>query len=106
MFILSNFLITIARILEIIGSAIPWLNWIIVIRALLSWVNPDPFNPIVQFFHRVTEPLLEPFRRLVPIHKIGIDVSPLLAILALWILQAVIYNFFVATLLQMAAKLA
>ena len=58
--------------------------WIILIRALLSWVNPDPHNPIVRFLVIVTEPVLKPLRRLVPPHKLGgIDLSPLLAILIL-----------------------
>ena len=58
--------------------------WIILIRALLSWVNPDPRNPIVRFLVAVTEPVLKPLRKLVPPQKLGgIDLSPLLAILTL-----------------------
>ena len=58
--------------------------WVIVIRALLSWVNPDPYNPIVRFLTLVTEPVLRPLRKLVPPRKLGgLDLSPLLAILVL-----------------------
>ena len=49
--------------------------WIIVIRALLSWVNPDPWNPIVRFLYQVTEPVLRPIRQRLP--AAGIDFSPL-----------------------------
>jgi YggT family protein len=57
--------------------------WIIIARALISWVSPDPFNPIVRFLHRATEPVLRPIRRRMPMYQIGLDLSPLVAILAL-----------------------
>ena len=64
MFIAGNVLQAIATILD----TILWLYmWVIVIRALISWVNPDPWNPIVQFFDRVTEPVLSQIRRRLPI---------------------------------------
>jgi len=55
--------------------------WAIIIRALLSWVSPDPHNPIVRFLERLTEPALKPIRALLPPHRIGIDLSPLIAVL-------------------------
>jgi YggT family protein len=54
MFVLSNFIMSIAKVLDIV---ITLLYWMIIIKALISWVNPDPFNPIVQFLQRATEPL-------------------------------------------------
>jgi YggT family protein len=58
--------------------------WIILVRALISWVNPDPYNPIIRFLVLVTEPVLRPLRKILPPHKLGgIDVSPILAILIL-----------------------
>jgi YggT family protein len=59
--------------------------WIIIIRALVSWVNPDPWNPIVRFLHQVTEPVLRPIRRRLPYS--GIDFSPLVVILGIYFLQ-------------------
>ena len=56
MFILGNFVYSVAHLLE---ALITILYWLIIVRALISWVNPDPFNPIVQFLHRVTEPMLD-----------------------------------------------
>ena len=50
-------------------------NLIIIIRALISWVNPDPFNPIVRFLYRATEPVLRPIRRKLPTYQIGLDLS-------------------------------
>ncbi len=56
-FVLSNFVVACARMVELLLSI---LYWLILIRALISWVNPDPFNPVVQFLSRVTEPILQP----------------------------------------------
>jgi YggT family protein len=98
MFVLSNFLAAVARILDI---ALTLYMWIIIGRAIISWVNPDPYNPIVRFLHTVTEPVLSPIRRRLPIYFGGIDFSPILVILAIIFLQ----TFLVQTLLQMAGRL-
>ena len=98
MFVLGNFISAIAVILSYILTA---LNWLIIIRALLSWVSPDPFNPIVSFINTVTEPLLAPFRRIIPSYKIGIDLSPIFALLFLWFLKLFVVN----TLFGIAARL-
>ena len=82
MFVIANFLKALALIL---GAILDIYFWIILIRALLSWVNPDPFNPIVQFLEKVTEPVLAPIRRVVP--PMGIDFSPLIAALAIYFLK-------------------
>lgn len=72
-------------------DAILWLltglQWIVIIAALVSWVNPDPRNPIVRFLWGVTEPLFRPFRRLLPPSRTGgIDLSPLLVLLIIYLL--------------------
>ena len=77
------------------------LWWFVIIRALLSWVNPDPYNPIVQFIERSTEWILAPFRQLIPSYRIGIDVSPILAILFLYFLKI----FLIQTLTELALRL-
>ena len=97
MFVEKNFLFAVARILDIALSA---YMWILIIRAVLSWVNPDPYNPIVQFLVRSTEPVLRPVRRLLPLAG-GIDFSPLVVILGLVFLQ----QFLVPSLLQLAWRL-
>ena len=60
--------------------------WIIIVRALLSWVNPDRYNPIVRFLYQVTEPVLRPIRRRLPM-RMGLDLSPLIVILVIKVLQ-------------------
>jgi YggT family protein len=72
--------------------------WIIIARALISWVNPDPYNKIVIFLYRVTEPVLRPIRRIIPRHSLPIDFAPLVVLLIIIFLQ----SFLVKTMLQMA----
>ena len=98
MFVLGNFIQALAQVL---GFVLDALWWLIVIRALLSWVSPDPYNPIVQFIERTTEPILQPLRQLIPVYKIGIDISPILAILILYFLK----SFAVQTLIGIGARL-
>jgi YggT family protein len=60
----------------------------VIIAALISWVNPDPRNPIVRFLHAVTEPMFRPFRKLIPPYKTGnIDLSPLFVILVIYLVR-------------------
>ena len=98
MFVISNLLIALARILDI-GLSV--YMWIIIGRAVVSWVNADPCNPIVRFLHSVTEPVLSAVRRNLPVSYSGFDFSPILVILVIVFLQ----SFVVQTLLQLAARL-
>src|SRR5262245_48517094 len=82
MFVARELLLTVAWLVEYLLYA---YMWIIVIRALISWVNPDPWNPIVRFLYQVTEPVLRPIRRRLP--NTGIDFSPLVVILGIYFLQ-------------------
>ena len=78
--------------LKAVAETVGWLlsayMWAIIIRALISWVNPDPWNPIVQFLQRITEPVLGPIRRRLPTRQLGLDLSPLVAVLAILFLQS------------------
>ena len=98
MFLLGNFLMALSQILNVVLNI---FMWIIIIRALISWVNPDPYNPIVQFLHKVTEPVLYPIRRAIPISGIGIDFSPIIVFLIIIFLQ----NFLVQTLIDFSRML-
>jgi len=84
MFIAGNILEGIATILD----TILWIYmWIIIIRALISWVNPDPWNPIVQFLQRATDPVLYQIRKRLGMGSMGFDFSPIIAILLIMFLQ-------------------
>lgn len=98
MFVLGNFIVALAKIIDI---ALSIYMWIIIIRALISWVNPDPYNQIVQFLYRVTEPVMAPVRRWIPLRGMGIDFSPIAIILAIIFLQ----TFLVRSMIELAAYL-
>jgi YggT family protein len=98
MFILGNLVAALARIIDILLT--PYM-WVIVIRAVLSWVNPDPYNPIVRILYQLTEPLLARIRRWIPLRGIGIDLSPMVILLAIVFLQA----FLVPSLHELAGSL-
>ena len=98
MFLISNFLFALAKLVDFVLAA---YMWIIIGRAILSWVNPDPYNPIVRFLHDVTEPVLSRIRRFVPSFAGGMDFSPMILILAIIFLQ----SFLVPTLKQIAAAI-
>jgi YggT family protein len=97
MFMLSNFLLAVAKLINFILSA---YIWVVIGRAVISWVNADPYNPIVRFLVQVTEPLLSRIRRFLPTMG-GIDLSPMLLIFAIIFLQ----SFLVPTLEQIAQSL-
>ena len=85
MFVLSNFLIAAASVL---GMLITLYTYVIIARAIISWVNPDPYNPIVRFLYNVTEPVLYRVRRTSPISSAGgIEFSPLIVLFGLYFLQ-------------------
>ncbi len=94
-----------ANLVEALATIISYLltiyMWIIIIRALISWVNPDPYNPIVRFLYQVTEPVLYPIRRRLPFMG-GIDLSPIIVLLVILFLQI----FLVRTLNELAVKIS
>lgn len=98
MFVLANFLVALAQILDLLLWA---YLWIVVARAFISWVNPDPYNPIVRFLYGATEPVLYRLRRVLPLYAGGIDFSPLIVFIAVIFLQ----RFLVASLYDLAQSI-
>ncbi|MFH1858449.1 MAG: YggT family protein [Candidatus Omnitrophota bacterium] len=99
MFVVPNLLTSLAQLLDMLLTVFYWL---LLIRCIISRVNPDPNNGIVQFLYKVTEPVLIPIRRILPAAwGIGIDFSPLIA----FFLVMFINSFLVRTLLDIAARL-
>jgi YggT family protein len=98
MFILANFINALASVVD---WALQIYVWMIIIRALLTWVNPDPYNPVVLFLYRATEPVLSAVRKKIP-NMGGIDISPIVVILIIFFLQI----FIVTTLKQLALKIS
>jgi YggT family protein len=98
MFVMRNLLVAVATILD-------WVlwgyMWVLIIRALLSWVNPDPYNRIVRALYAITEPVLSFLRRKFPLMAGSIDFSPIVAILVIVFLQ----RFVVRTLIDLASRI-
>ncbi len=99
MFALKNLILALATVLD---WTIMIYIWIVIIRALISWVEPNPYNPIVRFLYSVTEPLLAPIRYyLLRNMPVGIDLSPMVLILLLVLIQ----RFSIPTLIELAMRL-
>ena len=99
MFVFSFFLEALANVLNMVLTL---YMWILIIRAVISWVNPDPYNSIVRFLRSVTDPVLYRVRKIIPLSYGGFDFSPVILILAIIFLQ----SFVVKTLLRFARELA
>lgn len=96
MFILGNFIRALA---EVINIGLTLFMWIVIAHAILSWVRPDPFNPIVRFINQVTEPLLYQIRRRIPTIFGGMDFSPIIVLMAVVFLRI----FIVDSLMRLSA---
>jgi len=98
MFVIGNLLFAVAKILNVVLTL---YMWIIIARAVLSWVSPDPRNRIVQLLYQLTEPVLWQIRRRLPLRGVSIDISPFIVILAILFVR----YFLIATLLDIAKRL-
>ncbi|ABB31404.1 protein of unknown function YGGT [Geobacter metallireducens RCH3] len=97
MFVLANFLLAVAKIADILLTI---YLYILIARAIISWVNPDPYNPIVNFLYRSTEPVLSRVRRFLP-DMGGLDLSPIIVLVAIYFLQ----SFLVRSIYDLAYKM-
>lgn len=97
MFVFGNFIHAVGSILDTILTI---YMWIIIIASLISWVNPDPYNPIVQFLYSITDPVLRPIRRRLGF-SMGIDISPMIVILAILFIK----YFVITTLFDIAVRM-
>ncbi len=95
MFVASNFLTALAGIVDFLLTA---YMWVIIGRAVISWVNADPYNPIVRFLYEITEPVLGRIRRFLPVSMGAMDFSPIILIVIILFLQ----SFLVPTMKQIA----
>ncbi len=98
MFLVGDLIIAVAMILDFVLGI---YMWIVIIAAVISWVNPDPYNPIVRFLHAVTEPAFRPIRRIIGYRLGPIDISPLIVILVIIFTQ----SFLIKSLIKLGYKL-
>ncbi|SDN33028.1 YggT family protein [Desulfonauticus submarinus] len=100
MFVLSNLLQALASVID---TLLTLYFWVVIISALLSWVNPDPYNPIVRILHNLTEPVFYRVRKWLPFTYIGgLDLSPIVVLLVIQFLKV----FLVKTLFQISVSIA
>jgi YggT family protein len=96
-FVFGDFIVAAAKIFDMLLEI---YKWVVIIAALISWVNPDPYNPIVRFLYAVTEPVFRPIRRVIG-HRLGpIDISPIIVILAIIFVQ----SFLVRSLIKIGYR--
>ena len=87
MFVVGNVLFAVARVLDTLLSL---YFWVIVVAALLSWVRPDPYNPIVRTLHTLTEPVFYRIRKVLPFTFVsGLDLSPV-ALIIIQLIQMIV----------------
>jgi YggT family protein len=98
MFIIGNFITALATVISMVLTL---YMYVIIARAVLSWVSPDPYNPIVRFINNITDPVLNWIRMKLPANFGGIDISPMIVILAIIFLQ----QFLVTSLTSLARSL-
>jgi YggT family protein len=95
MFVANNFILAVAQLADFLLTA---YMWIIIGRAVVSWVSADPYNPIVRFLYEATEPVLSRIRGILPMSVGGMDFSPVIVIMGIIFLQ----SFLVPTLRHLA----
>jgi YggT family protein len=85
-------MVFIIKILQFISWVLGAYMWVVIAAAVVTWVSPDPSNPIVRFLFGVTEPVLYRIRRLIPTNFGGIDIAPMLLIFAILFVQHVVIS--------------
>ncbi|MCL5022801.1 MAG: YggT family protein [Nitrospirae bacterium] len=98
MFIVANLILAVAQILDIVLSV---YMWVVIIAALISWVSPDPYNPIVRLLYAITEPVFRPVRKLIGFRLGPVDISPMVVVLAIIFIR----TFVISSLIELGYKL-
>jgi YggT family protein len=94
-FVYTNFVVTVASLLS---SLLQVYLWVVIIAAVMSWIEPNPYNPIVRIIYSMTEPVFDWVRRRVPVSFGGLDFSPVIVMIAIWFVQ----SYFIPTFARLA----
>lgn len=87
----------VVQIIQLVNIVFEVLIWLIIIRCILSFVRHDPYQPVIKFIYDVTEPIMAPFRRLIPAAG-GLDFSPIVVLLAITLVQRIVIQLLYAFL--------
>ncbi|MGK2945146.1 MAG: YggT family protein [Desulfuromonadales bacterium] len=82
--------ILISAVFQVLQAILSIYFWIVIARALMSWVNPDPYNPIVRFLHTATDPVLDRMRRILPLQFGAMDFTPIALLILISVLQNIL----------------
>lgn len=82
--------ILISAVFQVLHAILSIYFWIVIARALISWVNPDPYNPIVRFLHNATDPVLDRMRRILPLQFGAMDFTPIALLIIIGVLQNIL----------------
>ena len=91
MVLIANILLALAKIIELSDGLLTIYKYILLANVIISWVNADPYNPIVRFIYRITDPLLNRIRRHMPDTGV-LDLSPLVAFALIYVIQIVVFD--------------
>ena len=91
MILFANILLALAKIVELASGLLTVYKYILLASVVISWVNADPYNPIVNFIYRATEPVLQRVRRYLP-HTGSIDLSPLVVFALIYLVQIIVFD--------------
>ena len=91
MILLGNILFALAKIVEMASGLLTVYKYILLASVVISWVNADPYNPIVNFIYRATEPVLYRVRRYMP-NTGSIDLSPLVVFALIYLVQIIVFD--------------
>jgi YggT family protein len=102
----ANILLALAKLMELADGLLTIYKYILLANVIISWINADPYNPIVRFVYRITDPLLNRIRRHMPDTGM-LDLSPLVAFALIYVLQIVVFDTAIHYLMtnSMALKL-
>ncbi|MCB2186689.1 MAG: YggT family protein [Deltaproteobacteria bacterium] len=98
-------MILIVNLLQFLDMVLSLYMWVVIGSAIISWVNPDPYNPIVRFLHAVTDPVLNRIRRVIPTTFGAVDIAPVILIFAIIFVQRVVIGTVIGSLLTHQAPL-
>jgi YggT family protein len=104
MILLANILLALAKIVELASGLLTIYKYILLASVVISWVNADPYNPIVNFIHRATEPVLQRVRRYMP-NTGMIDLSPIVVFLLIYLVQIIVFDTAYTYLMMLSGQM-
>lgn len=94
MFVIGDVLVGVGQVMNMLLEI---YMWIVIVRAVLSWVHPDPYNPIVRFIYNMVDPVTNRLSRILPMRIGLVDISPIILIVAIYLMRLVVVRIIIDT---------